>query len=135
MARGAALPAWETFLPLWSSGALRTVVVGDGEGLAVSVAVGVVEGGGLEACAAAGGLAAVAAGWAVEAVGWGLAGAGAAAGGVEAGGGLSGAAGVDGAGEGAGAGEAAGPLTVRTGAGSAESGGPIQRTTSPLVYV
>jgi len=98
-----------------------TVVVGDGEELAVSVAVGVVEGDGLDGlgtgAAAAGGLEAVAPGCAVEAVGWGLAGAGAAAGGAEAGGGFAGAAGVDGAGDGAAGGEAAGALTVRMGAG------------------
>jgi hypothetical protein len=70
MASSAPLPDWETFLPLWSSGALMTVEVAEGEELAVSVAVGVGDGEGLEAgAAAAGGVAAVAAGWAVEAVG------------------------------------------------------------------
>jgi hypothetical protein len=72
MASSAPLPDWETFLPLWSSGALMTVEVAEGEELAVSVAAGDSDGDGdgLEAgAAAAGGVAAVAAGWAVEAVG------------------------------------------------------------------
>jgi hypothetical protein len=110
-----------------------TVVVGDGEEVAVSVAVGDVEGGALEmvgeAFAAAGELEGEEEGCAVEAAGWGLAGAGGAGGVGDGGGGGGGAVGVTGAG---GVGVAGGALTVRTGAGSPELGGPIQRTTSPV---
>ena len=110
--------------------------VGDGEGVAVPVAVGAVEGGALEtvreACAATGGLAGEAEGCAVEAAGWGLAGAGAAAGADGLGDGWGGGGGAVVVTGGGGVGVAVGALTVSTGAGSLELGGPIQRTTSPV---
>src|SRR2546423_9508038 len=91
----------ETFLSLWSLGALTTVVVTDG--VAVPVTVGEVGAGELET---------VGEGCAVEAAGRGVAGAGAAAAGRD---------GVDDGAEGAGdaggdgVGDAAGPFTIRTG--------------------